>query len=138
MSWPLCLLGLLIWLIGRSCGSNHNMVRIEFQCHVRYEDLCNSWWLFQQTGWRKVGIMCEDKLKSVDFGDSVEKINESIRVTVIGVAMKCIPRCKGRGKKKRVIYWKEDCDQGMKARREGQEGGQEVTKSIRFYRIKEN
>ena len=47
-------------VLEQSCGSDHNVVRMEFQSHVRYENLCNSpRCIFKRAGSSKLWVMCE-------------------------------------------------------------------------------
>ena len=47
-------------VLEESCGSDHTIVSMEFQCHVKYEDLCNPRWLFQWADWDKF-VFCVKK-----------------------------------------------------------------------------
>ena len=73
-------------------------------------------WNFGKARWGEFQVLSEEGLRKVDLGQGVEELCGQVTSTIVGVAEQTIGKKVGRGRRKGVPWWSEECDRVVKDR----------------------
>ena len=99
-----------------SCGSDHSLIQIELQPYIQYEEIYNSRWVFKRANWKTFSEECDANLKVIALNDDIDDINVEVAEAIFKAAEISIPRSTGNGKRKRAMFWNDECDKAVKDR----------------------
>ena len=96
-------------VLENTCGSDHNMIKVDFRVDINHEDVFAPQWLFEKADWPKFSFLCDTYLSEIDFECGLETLNESITAAIIDAAKDSIPKSSGRKRRKYARFWNDKC-----------------------------
>ena len=108
----------VIWdVLEDTCGSDHNLISMAFQCKVLYEELASPRWIFKKAQWDQFSTECDFLFSNIDWSSNdLESLNVQISESIMEAAEQYIPKSKGKHKNKSVAFWTDECSEVIKNR----------------------
>ena len=99
-----------------TCGSDHNLIKIEFQTFSDCEQISRPKWIFNKADWPKFSFLCDTNLADVNFEEDLESLSKNITKAISEAANDSIPKSSGLIKKRHAKFWNEKCATAVKER----------------------
>ena len=103
-------------VLNLTCGSDHNIIKIDFDTFVNEENVSVPRWVFKKADWPRFAFLCDSYLSDLDFDGELETLNESITESVIKAAKETIPQTSGHPRKRYARFWNDACSEAVKER----------------------
>ena len=72
--------------------------------------------MFKRANWQKDSEECDSNLNMISLDDDIYDINVEVAEAMFKATEISIPRSKGNVRRKRAIFWNDECDKAVKGR----------------------
>uniref|UniRef100_A0A669EWH7 Reverse transcriptase domain-containing protein n=1 Tax=Oreochromis niloticus TaxID=8128 RepID=A0A669EWH7_ORENI len=113
------LAGICSWQVVKetTIGSDHYPIMTMIEFSIEKRDVRGvKQWCFRDADWDTFRLVSDQEMQKIDMNVGVDELNYFICKAVLEVASRVMKRKDGRGEKKIVPWWTQECDKVIKYR----------------------
>ena len=103
-------------VLDTTCGSDHNVIQLELNAYVTYEQIVPERWLFKKADWNKFSSQCDHYISEVQTGEDLDALTSNITDAILKAANESIPKSSRKHRKGHAMFWNEKCKEAIKNR----------------------